>query len=157
SLPGLDRPHRSSGRRPRATPVHDPRAALPARRRHPGPVRARPADDDRRRAPQESVRRRGRRAAMTIVKAGPLGEPAERSLAAVARRGHDVFVSPDALPACEDELTLAVSDGPYVLDLAKIATQLVGRRFRVLVLSRLGAHPDARTPTLQRLWRLEEH
>jgi len=27
----------------------------------------------------------------------------------------------------------------------------------VLVLSRLGTHPDARTPALQRLWRLEEH
>jgi len=94
---------------------------------------------------------------MILVQAGPLGAPAERLLAAVARRGHDVFVSVDALPACEDDLTVAMADGPTVIDLGRVLATLAGRRFRLLVLSRLGAHPDARAASLRRLWRLEEH
>src|SRR5437764_893260 len=117
-------------------------------------ITSRPCCRCRSAAAGQSIRRRGGRAAMTLVKAGSLGQPADRLLDAVAARGHDVFVSPDALPACEDDVTLVVSDGPTVFDLAGLAASLGGRRFRVLMLSRLGVHPDARAASLQRLWRL---
>jgi uncharacterized protein YbjT (DUF2867 family) len=54
-------------------------------------------------------------------------------------------------------VTLAISDGPIVFDFLGLVRALGSRPFRVLVLSRLGAHPDARAATLRRLWRLEEH
>jgi len=94
---------------------------------------------------------------MMLVKSGPLGPPADRLLAAVARRGHDLFETIDAMPPCEDDLTVAIADGPMVLDLGAMFARLAGRRLRLLVLSRLGAHPDARAASLRRLWRLEEH
>ena len=94
---------------------------------------------------------------MIVVQPGPLGPPAGRVLGALAARGHTVFVRPEMLPAGEEPVTLAVSDGPFVFDFVAAVRALGSRSFRVLVLSRLGAHPDARCTSLQRLWRLEEH
>ncbi len=115
---------------------------------------------------------------MILVKACPLGEPAERLLIAVAARGHRVLPGPEALDSDaaldtdaaldsnvalesnvtpEADVTLVISDGPAVLNLLSVVRALGNRRFRVLVLSRLGAHPDARAASLRRLWRLEEH
>jgi len=94
---------------------------------------------------------------VTVVKPGPLGPAAERLLGAAAARGQRVVEGPAALDPDDAAVTLAVSDGPFVLDLLGLVRALGGRRFRVLVLSRLGAHPDARAATLRRLWRLEEH
>ena len=92
-----------------------------------------------------------------IAPAGPLAPPAGRLLAALAARGEPVACDVAALPAEAGEVTLAVADGPFVFDFAGLVRALGTRRFRVLLLSRLGAHPDARAPSLRRLWRLEEH
>lgn len=94
---------------------------------------------------------------MIVVQPGPLGEPAGRLLGALVAHGHTVFARPEMLPAGEEPVTLAVADGPFVFDFVRAVTALGSRQFRVLVLSRLGAHPDARAASLQRLWRLEEH
>ncbi len=92
-----------------------------------------------------------------IVVAGPLDPPADRLLASLASRGTDAVVEPGALPPGESPVTLAISSGPFVFDFAGLVASLAGRPFRVLLLSRLGAHPDAVAPALRRLWRLEEH
>ena len=94
---------------------------------------------------------------MIVVLPGPLGEPAARLLAATAAHGATLIADPRALPDGDEPVTLAVSDGPFVFDFLGAVRALGSRRFRVLVLSRLGAHPDARAASLQRLWRLEEH
>ena len=94
---------------------------------------------------------------MIVVLAGPLGEPAARLLGKCAARGVTVHAGAATLPAGDEPVTLAVSDGPFVFDFLSAVRSLGERRFRVLVLSRLGAHPDARAASLQRLWRLEEH
>jgi len=91
-----------------------------------------------------------------IVTPGPLDPPAERLLAAVAARGVPLAATPRALPAGTEAVTLAVSTGPFVFDFAAVVAA-IARPFRVLILSRLGAHPDARATGLRRLWRLEEH
>jgi len=92
-----------------------------------------------------------------VVQPAPLGAPAGRLLGALAAHGHTVYARPEMLPAGEEPVTLAVSDGRFVFDFVSAVRALGSRSFRVLVLSRLGAHPDARCPSLQRLWRLEEH
>jgi uncharacterized protein YbjT (DUF2867 family) len=91
-----------------------------------------------------------------IVIPGPLDAPAGRLLAALVERGLPAPVSPDALPPGEAPVTLAISSGPFLFDFAGLVAA-VGRPFRVLLLSRLGAHPDAQAASLKRLWRLEEH
>jgi len=92
-----------------------------------------------------------------VVQPGPLGEPAARLLRALTAHGHPLFERPEALPAGDEPVTLAVSDGPFVFNFLGAVRALGSRRFRVLVLSRLGAHRDARCASLFRLWRLEEH
>ena len=94
---------------------------------------------------------------MIVVQPTPLGEPAGRLLGALVAHGHTVFARPEMLPAGDEPVTLAVSDGPFVFDFVGAVRALGSRKFRVLLLSRLGAHPDARCTSLQRLWRLEEH
>ena len=94
---------------------------------------------------------------MIVVQPAPLGEPAGRLLGALVAHGHTVFARPEMLPAGDEPVTLAVSDGPFVFDFVGAVRALGSRKFRVLLLSRLGAHPDARCTSLQRLWRLEEH
>src|SRR5262249_7564005 len=90
--------------------------------------------------------------AVIVVQPGPLGEPARRLLATVARRGHEVYEWPVAVPTAPSPVTVAVSDGPFVLDLAAVLGSLGDRPLRILVLSRLGAHPHARAASLPRLW-----
>jgi uncharacterized protein YbjT (DUF2867 family) len=92
-----------------------------------------------------------------VVCAGAIGDPAARLLALVAARGHTLVRSPEALPPGDAPVVLAVSDGPSVFDYLAAVQQLDPHPFRTLMLSRLGAHPDARAASLQRLWRLEEH
>ncbi len=94
---------------------------------------------------------------MIVVKPGPLGERAERLLGALVAHGHTVLDAGALLPAQPEPVTLAIADGPMVFDFLGFVRSLGERRFRVLMLSRLGSHPDARVPSLQRLWRLEEH
>ncbi len=91
-----------------------------------------------------------------ILVTGPLDPPAGRLLATLAREGTPVARDPGALPPRAD-VTIAVSTGAFIFDFAAVVRALGERRFRVLALSRLGAHPDARHPALRRLWRLEEH
>lgn len=92
-----------------------------------------------------------------IVAPGPLGAPASRLLAALAAKGHDVREASAGLPSGDAPVTLAISDGPFLFDFAGLVRAIAPRPFRVLMLSRLGAHPDAKAASLQRLWRLEEH
>ncbi|MFN8589219.1 MAG: hypothetical protein U0704_15625 [Candidatus Eisenbacteria bacterium] len=92
-----------------------------------------------------------------IVTPGPLAAPASRLLAALASHGHAVHDASRGEVPGDGPVTLAVSDGPFVFDFAGLVRAVAPRPFRVLVLSRLGAHPDARTASLQRLWRMEEH
>lgn len=105
---------------------------------------------------------------MILVQPGPLGEPADRLLAALGAHGHVVANGAAGLHGARDGepvradgatplVTLAVSDGPLVFDFLGFVRSLGDCRLRVLMLSRLGAHPDARAASLQRLWRLEEH
>jgi uncharacterized protein YbjT (DUF2867 family) len=86
-----------------------------------------------------------------IVVPGPLAEPAARLLAALAARGWadtaGVRPGPD---------TLVLADGPDESAIATALSRLAERPWRVLVLSRLGAHPDAHAPSLRRLWAIEE-
>jgi uncharacterized protein YbjT (DUF2867 family) len=92
-----------------------------------------------------------------IVVPGVLDPPAGRLLDALRTRGGPLTVSAGAIPAGSEPVTLAISTGPFVFDFAGLVASLGGRPCRALLLSRLGAHPDARTPTLRRMWRLEEH
>lgn len=92
-----------------------------------------------------------------ILAPGPLDPPAGRLLAALAARGEALASDPRRLPAGEGPVTIAVSTGAFVFDFVGLVAALEGRPFRTLVLSRLGAHPDARARGLRRLWRLEEH
>jgi len=92
-----------------------------------------------------------------VVQPGPLGVPAGRLLGALVAHGHAVFARPEMLPPGDEAVTLAVADGPFVFDFVGAVRALGSRPFRVLLLSRIGAHPDARCGSLQRLWRLEEH
>lgn len=92
-----------------------------------------------------------------IVTPGTLEPPFDRLLAALIARGEHVIEGADALPAGAEPVTLAVGAGAFVFDFAGLVRTIGARPFRVLVLSRLGAHPDAKAPALQRLWRLEEH
>ncbi len=92
-----------------------------------------------------------------ILAPGRLDPPADRLLAALAAAGEEVVTGPARLPAGETPVTIAISTGPFVFDYVGVVAALGGRSFRALVLSRLGAHPDARSNALRRLWRLEEH
>ena len=92
-----------------------------------------------------------------ILAPGPLDPPAGRLLGALAAQGETVVTDARQLPSGNGPVTIAVSTGPFVFDFVGLVAALGERPFRALVLSRLGAHPDASHPALQRLWRLEEH
>lgn len=94
---------------------------------------------------------------MSLLVAGPLAEPAGRIVRELAARGTSVATDPGRLGADDRTVTLVVSDGPFVFDLGGLVRSLGERSFRILILSRLGAHPDAKLASLQRLWRMEEH
>ena len=89
-----------------------------------------------------------------IVVPGALGAPADRLLAALVARGESLrtLVGAEDAPAETDTLVLA----PGAFDTDRVCAMLARHPVRVLVLSRLGAHPDARASALQRLWALEE-
>ena len=91
-----------------------------------------------------------------IVTPGPLDAPAGRLLAALVARGERV-VDAAAVPVGAEPVTLAISTGAFVFDFAGMVRALGTRPFRVVMLSRLGAHPDAKADGLRRLWRMEEH
>lgn len=92
-----------------------------------------------------------------ILAPGPLDPPAGRLLDTLAAAGEPLVTGAASLPPGEGPVTIAVSTGPFVFDFVGLVATLGSRPFRVLALSRLGAHPDARPPALRRLWRLEEH
>jgi len=95
--------------------------------------------------------------------------PAPRLLAALAERGHAVSAgaAPGARAAVEPRAAAPQRDRTLVLtsggapDFAALGVLLGAWRSapgaRVLVLSSLGAHPDARAARLRWLWMLEEH
>jgi uncharacterized protein YbjT (DUF2867 family) len=82
--------------------------------------------------------------------------PVPRLLAALAGRGHAVGGGP--VPGRASTLVLSAGS---TFDPAALGVLLGAWRSaagaRVLVLSSLGAHPDARAARLRWLWRLEEH
>lgn len=87
------------------------------------------------------------------VRPVPLGPLATRLLAAAMRAGARVVDGP--APA-GTPVTFVVGETTAVLDLTVLVRTHGTAHARVLVLSRIGAHPDARVPSLQALWRLEE-
>ncbi len=83
------------------------------------------------------------------------GAPA-RMIAALRARGLEIHDSPE--PARDGPVTLLISTPVDWMRLGvRFAPWLVRRGARVVVLSRIGAHPDARAPGLRDLWRLEEY
>ena len=84
--------------------------------------------------------------------------PFARLLGAVAARGHEIGAAREGGTHESSTLVLA---GAAHLDPMALGVLLGGWRYargaRVLVLSRLGAHPDARARSLRALWELEEH
>ena len=92
-----------------------------------------------------------------IVTPGPLrtGSAGDRLLRSLGRRGHVVGEQPSA-PA--GALTLFVCPAPedQAPDLAGWLARHATRETRLLVLTRLGTHPDAASPRLRECWALEE-
>jgi uncharacterized protein YbjT (DUF2867 family) len=84
--------------------------------------------------------------------------PAPRLLAALAGHGHTVT---PATPADARPSSILVLAAGATLDPLALGVLLGAWRYapaaRVLVLSRLGAHPDARAKGLRQLWNLEEN
>jgi hypothetical protein len=87
---------------------------------------------------------------------GAADEPVPRLIAALAARGHTVG---GGRSGPGENATLVLGPGP-ALDEAALGVLLGGWSkapgARVLVLSLIGAHPDARALRLHRLWELEE-
>jgi hypothetical protein len=83
--------------------------------------------------------------------------PTPRLIAALVARGHTLARAPDAKPSRPATLVLGAEKSLDALALGALAGawKKTGRA-RLLVLSALGAHPDARAPRLRRLWQLEE-
>lgn len=84
--------------------------------------------------------------------------PVPRLIETLARRGHPVG---SRAAAADQEGSVLVLGPAGELDPAALGV-LLGAwrktpRARVLMLSLVGAHPDARAPRLSRLWELEEH
>lgn len=92
---------------------------------------------------------------MILAPAG-LEPPVPRLLEALVARGHQVVREP-VEGREEGPVTLVCAGGtsPAALD-AMLGRARGMARARVLVLSRLGAHPDARAAGLAALWALEE-
>jgi len=84
--------------------------------------------------------------------------PAPRLVDALRQRGH--AFGAEKVPAADAPATLVLAAGND-LDPMALGVLLGGWRYargaRVLVISRLGAHPDARAKSLRALWELEEH
>ena len=83
--------------------------------------------------------------------------PVPRLIAALAARGHELSRMPDSKPSTPATLVLGAEKSLDAMALGVLAgAWRKAGRARVLVLSALGAHPDARAPRLRRLWELEE-
>ncbi len=82
-----------------------------------------------------------------------LTSQATRLLAAAMRAGLRLHEGP--APAGQ-RVTFVLGESTAVLDLAHLVGTHGPAHCRLVVLSRLGAHPDAHVPSLQALWRLEE-
>jgi hypothetical protein len=85
--------------------------------------------------------------------------PVPRLLEALRARGH--AVSSDPLERLEDSdapVTVVFGPGepPARVPAVSARVRAAGARVRLLVMSLLGTHPDARAPVLQRSWSLEE-
>lgn len=83
--------------------------------------------------------------------------PVPRLIDALAARGHRTGRTPDG-PSSEPETLVLGAErslDPLALGVLAGAWRKTGHA-RLLVLSALGAHPDARAPRLRRLWELEE-
>ena len=89
----------------------------------------------------------------TVVCPVPLAPAVTRWLASVRVRGVRVVQGP--APAGE-RVTFVVGESDAACDIARLVATHGLEHSRVLVLSRLGAHPDARATTLRALWTLEE-
>lgn len=98
---------------------------------------------------------------------GPLAPPAPRLIETLRERGHAVdarFVSGAAdvggarIDRDRSEVVLALGPGtdPAALRSAAVRPAADAPPTRLLVLSLVGTHPDARSPLLQSLWSLEE-
>lgn len=83
--------------------------------------------------------------------------PVPRLLAALAARGHEIGAARPGRPL--EQATLLLGPGVALDDMA-LGVLLGAWRSapgaRVLIVSLLGAHPDARAPRLKALWRTEE-
>lgn len=90
-----------------------------------------------------------------ILVPAPLDPPANRLLAALASEGTPMTGDARRLEGAA-AVTLVLSSAPALPDVAGLVASLGVRPVRALVLSRLGAHLDARHTSLQQLWRLEE-
>ena len=91
--------------------------------------------------------------APVAVRPVPLTALATRLLAGAVALGVRLVDGP--APA-GTPVTFVVGESDAVLDLMHLVRTHGAAHSRVLVLSRLGAHPDASVPSLQALWRLEE-
>ena len=84
--------------------------------------------------------------------------PVPRLLAAMRARGHSIGAAPGGEK--HDASTLVLAGGSK-LDPLALGVLLGAWRSapgaRILVISRLGAHPDAQAKSLRELWTLEEH
>jgi len=83
--------------------------------------------------------------------------PVQRLMAALAARGHEVRAAAAARPV--EQATLVLGPGididPMALGVL-LGAWRTAPRARVLVISLLGVHPDARERRLRRLWEVEE-
>jgi uncharacterized protein YbjT (DUF2867 family) len=91
---------------------------------------------------------------------GAVDPPVPRLIAQLAARGHRVGAGArgESEPADRDS-TLVLGPGPELDDLALGVLLGAWRKApgaRLLVVSLIGAHPDARAARLKRLWELEE-
>ena len=83
--------------------------------------------------------------------------PVPRLLEALAARGH--AVKPDAAGRPNGPATLVLAAGAELDEMAfgvLLGAWRTAPGARVLVLSAIGAHPDAKEKRLRRLWRIEE-
>lgn len=87
---------------------------------------------------------------------GALDPPVPRLVAVLGARGHQF--SDQTTPEPDTGATLLLSTPVDWMRLGvNFSPWLVAPGVRILVVSRMGAHPDAVAPGLQALWRLEEY
>jgi len=87
---------------------------------------------------------------------GGFEPPVPRLIESLKAKGHEISDSESPNPEAGETLVLA-----QPVDWMRLGVWFgswhVARAARILVLSRIGAHPDARAESLRELWRLEEY